>query len=269
MLLGLDSYSHHLAFGCHMDLFSFIDKVGEYGLGGFQIDPLHLASCDRAYLKTVRDEAQARRLFIEHGMMGIAPDDIRRNVEVCRMLGASVLRTFIGLDRYSRGTNIRNELEVAKERLLQSVDVLESSGVKLAIENHGDVRSEELVGLVEDIASPAVGICLDVANSLCVLEDPLEAARRMIPFVISVHFKDYTIVGTASGCRMTGTVLGVGVLPLPELYRLILDEAPVDKLILEIPLDGGHGEKHVQEKEETAIRDSIRYCREVLGIGAS
>ena len=269
MLLGLDSCSHHLAFGCHMDLFSFIDKVSEYGLAGFQIDPMHLASCDRPYLKTVRQEAHARHLFIEHGMMGVAPEDIRRNVEVCRTLGASVLRTFIGFDRFCRGTNVRNELEKAKERLLLSIDVLECSGVKLAIENRGDVRSEELVRLVEDIASPTVGICLDVANSLCVLEDPLEAARRMTPFVISVHFKDFAVVGTGSGCKMTGTVLGHGVLPLQELYQVIVDEAPVNKLVLEIPLEGGHGEKQVMEKEETAIRESIRYCREILGIGAS
>jgi hypothetical protein len=43
----------------------------------------------------------------------------------------------------------------------------------------------------------------------------------------------------------------------------------VNKLVLEIPLEGGHGEKQVLEKEETAIRESIRYCREILGIGAS
>lgn len=269
MVLGLDSYSHHLAFERHMDLFSFIDKVSEYELAGFQIDPMHLASCDREYLKAVREEAKVRRLFIEHGMSGVNPADIERNVGVCHILGASILRTFIGFNRYSRTTDVRKELATARERLLLGMDALESSGVKLAIENHGDLLSEELVCLVEDLASPNVGICLDVGNSLCVLENPLEAARRMIPFVVSVHFKDYAMVGTPSGCKLVGAPLGQGVLPLQELYRVIVDEAPVTRLILEIPLECGHGEKQVQEREETAIRESVRYCREILGIGAA
>ncbi len=267
MLLGLDSISHHLAFGCHMDLFSFIDRVSEYGLSGFQINPLHLVSRDKDYLKAVRGEAHTRHLFIEHGMLGVAPDDIRRNVEICRTLGATVLRTYIGIDRYSRSPEIATELANARDLLVQSVDLLESSGVRLAIENHGDVRSQELVDLVEDIASPSVGICLDVANSLCVLEDPLEAARRMTPFVVSVQFKDYTIAGTPTGCKIAGTVLGRGVLPLQDLYQLILDEAPVDRLMLEIPLEGEHALKG-EAMEAAAIRESIHYCREVLGIGA-
>ncbi len=275
MLLGLDTYSHHLAFGRHpdfhpdrpMDLFAFVEKVSEYGLNGFQIDPMHLAATDDEYLATVREEAESRGLFVEHGIMSTRAADIRRGIKICRKLGSSVLRAFIGFNRYDPGTSVGEELDRALREIASCVPDLERSGVRLAVENHGDVMSDELVDLVEEIESPSVGICLDVGNSLCVLEEPLAAARRMVPFAFSVHFKDYTIQGTPSGCKMTGVPLGEGVLPLFELYRLIEEEGVLDRLILEIPVEPGHGEKHSLEREEDAIRRSVAFCKENLFVG--
>jgi sugar phosphate isomerase/epimerase len=275
MLLGLDTYSHHLAFGRHpdftpgkpMDLFGFLEKVSEYGLNGLQIDPMHLAATDEEYLVTLREEAESRGFFLEYGIMSIGAAEIRKGIGLCQKLGSTVLRTFIGFNRYDPATSVTRELGLALREIASCVHPLEESGVRLAIENHGDVRSDELVELVEEIGSPHVGICLDVGNSLCVLEEPLSAARRMIPFAFTVHFKDYTIQGTPSGCKITGVPLGEGVLPLSDLYRLIDEEGSLDRLILEIPVEPGHGERHSLDWEEEAIRRSVAFCKENLFVG--
>ncbi|MGB6032085.1 MAG: sugar phosphate isomerase/epimerase family protein [Bacteroidota bacterium] len=275
MLLGLDTYSHHLAFGRHpdfhprrpMDLFAFIEKVSEYGLNGFQIDPMHLGATDDEYLTTVREEAESRGFFLEYGIMSTRAGDIRKGIHLCEKLGSTILRTFIGFNRYDPKTRVSEELDFARKEIASCLPDLERSGVRLAVENHGDVRSDELVRLVEEIDSPHVGICLDVGNSLCVLEEPLAAAKRMIPFAFTVHFKDYTIQCTPSGSKITGVPLGEGVLPLSGLYRLIDEEGMLDRLILEIPLEPGHGEKHSLEREEEAIRRSVAFCKENLFVG--
>ena len=275
MMLGLDTYSHHLAFGRHpdfhpakpLDLFGFIEKVSEFGLKGFQIDPMHLGATDDEYLMTVREEAESRNLFVEYGIIGTQSDEIEKGISVCKKLGSTVLRSFLGFNRFDPTTSIADELEIARTIIASSVPALERSGGHLAIENHGDVTSDELVDIVEQIDSPNVGICLDVGNSLCVLEDPLAAAERMIPFALTTHFKDYTITGTPTGCKIAGVPLGEGVLPLLDLYRLIEEEGVVDRLILEIPVEPGHGEKHSLEAEEDAIRRRITFCREKLFIG--
>ncbi len=276
MLIGLNTYSHHLAFGRHgdlrpsrpMDLFAFLDRVSEYGLQGFHIDPAHLRQADDEHLDVLREESSERGLFVEYGINGVDAVSIKKGVQICRRLGSPILRTSFGFSRFAETTDLARELEHAERSIRSCVRMLEDTDVRLALENRGDVRSDELVALVETLGSTHVGICLDVGNSLRVLEDVLDAAERMIPFAVAVQFKDYTVTDTATGCKFTGVPLGMGVLPLEELFRIVEEQGVADRLILEIPTDPVRGERSSLEREESAIRESIEFCRSVLGIGA-
>ena len=272
MLLGIDTYSYHLAFGAHpefrpshpMDLFAFIERASELGVNGFQIDPMHLGSREGHYLTAIRDDARSRGLFVEHGIMSVRAEDITAGVEECSLLGAHVLRGFLGFDRYRRSTDVRREIDHAEDQLRRSLPVLRDAGVRLAIENHGDLTSTELVELVERVDDPAVGICLDTGNALALFEDPLAAAERMVPFAISTHFKDCAVIPTGSGFMVTGASLGKGILPMDQLFRLIEEEGVVDRLILEIPMEPGHNERQSLEQEDEAVRQSVAFLRERL-----
>ena len=63
-------------------------------------------------------------------------------------------------------------------------------GLRLAVENHGDLRAAELLELVERADDEALGVCLDTANALRVGDDPLEAAALLAPRTLMVHLKD-------------------------------------------------------------------------------
>jgi sugar phosphate isomerase/epimerase len=145
-----------------------------------------------------------------------------------------------------------------------SLPSLHDGGVRLAIENHGDLTSTELVDLVERIDDPAVGICLDTGNALAVFEDPLAAAERMIPFAVTTHFKDCAVIPTGSGFRVCGAPLGRGMLPLEDLFRLIEEQGEVDRLILELPMEPGGTERESLEREDEAVRASVAFLRERL-----
>lgn len=250
-----------------MDLFELMDRLGELELDGFQIDPMHWQELSRSDLQAVRREADARRLFVECGAMAVSQAEIKKGTRTCGILGARVLRTFLGFNRFSAATDIRSELERATGEIRAALPMIRQEGIKLAIENHGDVRSRELVGLVEELDSPHVGICLDTGNSLCVLEDPLKAAEHMAAYAFTTHLKDCAIVGTASGCKIVGAALGKGMLPLPELYRIISTEAGLERLLIEVPWDAAAGGRQAIDEEDRAVRESVRYCRETLGIG--
>jgi 3-oxoisoapionate decarboxylase len=275
VLLGLDTYSYHIALGTDpavkprrpMDLFEVMDRLGELELSGFQIDPLHWRDLSRRDLQAVRREADARHLFVECGAMGISLPEIEKALRACAILGTRVLRSFLGFNRFSHRTDVQRELEYAAEQLRSALPLIRQEGVRLAIENHGDVRSRELVALVEQLDSPHVGVCLDTGNSLCVLEDPLSAARQLAPFSITTHFKDCAIVGTASGCKIVGAALGEGMLPLPELFRIISEDTGLDRLLIEIPSDACTRGRRALLEEDRAVRESVRYCRETLGVG--
>jgi len=275
MLLGLDSYSYHLAFGRHEDfrptkpinIFDFINKVSDLRLAGLQIDPMHLTSNDTIFLQKIRQKADSKNLFIEYGVASVHRDVIEEGVRICNILDSPILRTFIGYDRYSSAIDLRDKIDLAVKEIRASLKILEKGNVKLAIENHGDVNSFELVKIIEEINHPNVGICLDVGNSLCTLENPLEALERMAPFAVTTHFKDYTVKMTNYGCKIVGVELGQGVLPLEIMLDIIEQESGLDRLILEIPIEAEKDEQETLRKEERAVANSVVYCREVLEVG--
>jgi sugar phosphate isomerase/epimerase len=274
MQLGLHTYSYHLAFGCHphfqprkpINIFDFIDRVVEFHLDGFQIDPLHLESNDPRYLEQVRRRIENHDLFVAYGASGLNPVEIERGVDICRALGAEVFRTSIGFDRSSPRASVKEELKTAKLKIQAVLGLLEKSGVKLALENHGDVTSNEMVELVEELDSPHVGICLDVGDSVFVMEDPLQALLIMLPHAFLIHFKDYGLSMTQYGCKICGTPLGRGILPLKEMLHFIRMENTVDRLILEIPVEAEEDETKTLKKEDQAVRESVAFCDEALGV---
>jgi len=141
---------------------------------------------------------------------------------------------------------------------------LKDAGVRLAIENHGDLTSTELAELVERIDDPAVGICLDTGNPLAVFEDPRAAVERMVPFAVSTHFKDCAVIPTGGGFRVTGAPLGKGILPLDDLFRLIEEQGEVSRILLELPMEPVANERESLEREDEAVRLSVAFLRERL-----
>lgn len=274
MKLGLDSYSYHLAFGAHpdflpskkMNLFQFIERVKQLGLDGFQIDPMHLESKDEIYFREILNYAKEKKLFLEYGAMGIDADYLSIELDICAKLESPVLRTFVGFDRYSRDTNIDAEIEKAFNNLTKVKPKAESLQVKIAIENHGDLNSDELVSLVQQVDSPNVGICLDLGNSMATFEDPVEALEKMAPYSFTTHFKDYAVQMTNYGFKVKGIALGDGNIDLSSALKILKEKTTLDKIILEIPVEAGSNEEITLRNENEIIQRSIKYARNMLKI---
>lgn len=274
MKLGLDSYSYHLAFGAHPDfalkqrmtLFDFIERVEELGLDGFQIDPQHLENRDRQYLEDIVASMKEKNLFLEYGAMGVETEYLKNEMEVCSALETQILRTFIGFDRFGKKTNVEAEIQQAINCLQDIKSEAENAGIKIAIENHGDVSTEELIRIVESVNSPNIGICLDLGNAMMTLEDPLVAAEKMAPFAFTTHFKDYAIQLKNYGFKVTGVALGQGNIDLFRALDILKDKTKLDKIILELPVEAEPDKRAALQKEENIVRESVLYARNVLGI---
>ncbi len=270
MLIGIDSYSFHLAFGKHPDfspkqpinIIQFMEKVVQLGFDGIQFDPMHLEYNEDT--DNIVNFARQNNLFLEYGIIGVKSDDVFKGIEKCRQLNSPVLRSFIGFDRFDKTVSISENLKTAEYEITKITHLLESSNIKLAIENHGDVTSDELVDLVESVDHPNVGICLDIGNSICVFEDAFRAVKRMLPYTFTTHIKDYNIEMTNYGCKISGTSLGKGNLPLHEILDYILNNSSLEKLVLEIPIEASGDEPDTLSKEENAVKDSLNYIHEFM-----
>ena len=94
------------------------------------------------------------------------------------------------------------------------------AGLTIAIENHQDLGSDELLAFAED-AGVHVGIAFDTGNAFAVAEDPVAFARRAAHRIRHVHLKDYVSQFTPEGFRLIRCAIGDGCVPLDELASVL------------------------------------------------
>jgi sugar phosphate isomerase/epimerase len=96
----------------------------------------------------------------------------------------------------------------------------DDAGLVLAVENHQDLTSEELITIADETGGH-VGLVLDTGNPFAVGEDPLEFMRRAAHRVRHVHLKDYVAQFTDEGYRLIRCAIGDGCVPLSELADML------------------------------------------------
>ena len=155
---------------------------------------------------------------------------LRRLIPAAHRLGTPTLRVILsgilGGDRRPLAGKWDEYLQNCIRILGEVLPVAEEYGVSIAVENHSDATSRDLLMLCETLDSPLIGITLDTGNVLSVLEEPIGYATRLMPFLKNVHLKDYTIHPTDEGYRIARCALGRGVVDFPNLLPLIEKHHP-------------------------------------------
>lgn len=244
MELGLDTNSYRLATGLYeyrpskpIGLRSIMQRAVDLGLSGVHIANMRLLeSTDPAYLAEVRQDAQSKGLYLELGAQGTDATPLHEVIEVAAALGCTIVRTFVGADRQQGWAAWRQQLDRATEGLRQVAPVAGDHGVTIAVENHGDLTSPELVNLLDKVRSDQVGVCLDTGKSLLVVEDPLIAVQNLAPYVVTACLTDYQLVGTARGALVVGCALGQGAVDLIAIMQTLKQRRSDLHLNIEAPV---------------------------------
>jgi len=197
-----------------------MDAAKELGLGGVEL-PLPARSDEQAW----SDALAERRLALVADLpvsLDAAPQEICGWFEAAARLGSKVVRatlsTILCGDRRGLAGGWQAHLERRAARLREVLPYAEGLGICLAIENHQDATSDDLLQLAELVDhSPAYGITLDTGNPLAVAEDPVEFTRRVAPLVRHLHLKDYTLHFAPEGFRLVRCAAGAGVVDFPAI----------------------------------------------------
>jgi sugar phosphate isomerase/epimerase len=205
-----------------------MDQALAAGLEGVEL-PVSLLQGEN--VTAVARYAQERKLFITLAAGGYDPDKLSEAIELGAQLGASTVRTAvggakIGGDRRPLAGRWQSFLHEVLMGLQEATAVAERVDVNLAVENHQDLASEELLWLCESIGSQRFGITLDTGNPLATAEEPLDFARRVAPYVKNVHLKDYCIYLSEEGYRLVRCPLGQGVINFPALFGILAEACP-------------------------------------------
>ena len=235
MLLGLETFSYHLALGYgKMDIFGFINRTAELGLDGVEInvegdDLTHLGSDDPGFLREVRALIEQHGLYVELDTCDTDPHNLTRALEVCRVLGADRLRVYSSV-----GGDVGAELEQAARDFRQVLGLCAEYGVRIAYENHEFETSHDVLEVVRQVDSEWLGTHVDTGNSMMVWEDPLEAVTNMAPHAYSSHFKDHIVITLEGQPMVVGVPLGRGSIDCAACFRLLVEQSPLERINIEV-----------------------------------
>jgi sugar phosphate isomerase/epimerase len=236
--IGIDNYGL-LPLGLSpLDVLQWAAAHGAEGVAFSGLPPDQRAAVDKAALDDLAQYARAHHLYLEWGggqhipreMTTWARKDVlaanRRAAEEAAALGTRVVRSCSGgLMRWSSSAPpTETLLEETAEALLPQRAMLRDHGVVLAIETHFEFTSFELVRLFDRCeAEPGdwLGICLDTMNLLTMIEDPVAATRRLLPWIVSTHFKDGGARVDEQGLTTFSAGIGDGVIDLARILALL------------------------------------------------
>ena len=293
MLLGLHTYSLYLhgigqawagfelPWSRQMNTFELFDLAVRLGLDGLHLDDGVLETFEPGYLKEVASAASEKGLYLEYnfsmdfGKQGIGiQHDLPAAISTAQQIGADIVKVSMDLVRPRPVAATRFHPDIVEQmssfagQLQAAAPAANDAGVKIAVENHCDSFSEEILWLLDRVDRPEVGACIDTVNAMMVMEDPMQAIANLAPRAFTNHFRDDKIVFQRYGFKLTGAAVGEGDVDMRRAYELIMGAGLTDRINIEtemeIPLDDK--ETALREEMET-IERSIRYCREELGIG--
>jgi sugar phosphate isomerase/epimerase len=159
--------------------------------------------------------------------------------------------------RYAKAAGISVIIGVPKYELLDLAEEhVKSTGIKLAIHNHGpgDDVYPSPESVIEKIKNrdPRVGLCMDVGHTERIGLNPAAEAKKYFSRLLDVHLKDVD-KSTAEGDTVE---IGRGVIDIPAFIKVLMDRNYTGMVSFEYEKDP----KDIMP----GISESIGYTRGVI-----
>lgn len=207
--VGIDSYCFHRLFGevyphqykkeAEFSMEDFLEYCHSVGVDGVSLESCFFPEFSDEYLakvKTWLDDYGFDRVYawghpdgLEGGKNEAEFDSMIKHIKYAKAIGADVMRV-VGSSLMFRFEPHKPQLQKLASMFKIAVKEAEKQGVKLAIENHIDYNSDEILWLIEEVNSPNFGINFDSGNFLRVMDDPVKAMQKLAPHVMATHIKD-------------------------------------------------------------------------------
>lgn len=281
MKVGIDSYCYHRLFGevypgqqrpeQELSFETFLTRLPELGIDGISLESCFIPAFTPAYLqgiKSVLDEQQLDRVYawghpdgLEGGSNEAAYDDMLQHIEYAPQIGAKVMRV-VGSSLQYRFEPHGPQLEKLTRMFSDAAAIAARYDVRLAVENHIDYNSDEILQLIKDVNSPFMGVNFDSGNFLRVADDPVKAMEKLAPYVLATHIKDLKPVKGVPVDEwyfFSCVPAGEGLIENAKLARLLQQHHY--KGFLAVEIDFLHPD--YANQEETVIAQSIRSLRDI------
>lgn len=273
MKVGIDSYCYHRFFGevysdqkppdKNMTMEDFLRRAKELEVDGVSLESCFFPSFDPVWFKDLRaqlDEYGFDRVFawghpdgLERGQNFTAYEEMVSLIPHAKSIGADVMRV-VGSSLMFRHEPHGPQVKALVEMFKKAVKVAEDYQVKLAVENHIDYTSDEILQMITEVDSEYFGLNFDTGNFLRLLDDPIAGMEKLAPYVLATHVKDLMPDKNARPTDwhfFAGVPVGQGLIDNQTLASL-LHKADF-KGFLAVEIDHPHTEWTGREDEAVAL----------------
>ncbi|MCP4889656.1 MAG: sugar phosphate isomerase/epimerase [Planctomycetaceae bacterium] len=227
----------------------FVQFAAEQNLDAVLINNLPLfESLEEAYLRRLKIEADRHglRIFMGAGSIcengssfnrkyGDAVSFLQKAIGVAKIVGSPVVTVRIGSlkDRFLEG-GIQPRIDASIKVLKSLRHVAIDAGIKFGFENHGgDLRSEEVLSIINEVGPDVCGSMLDPGNAVWVMEDPMKQIQLLGKHVVCTSVRDYMVWETDEGATFQWTAVGDGLLDVPAYVQYLKTMCPAVPLFVE------------------------------------
>jgi sugar phosphate isomerase/epimerase len=281
MKTGIDSYSYHRFFGevypqqstpaRRMTQQDFLQRARELAVDGVSLESCYINADDPGYLRHIKDildDYGLERVWawghpdgLEGGSNEAACAQMIANLACAQTIGAKVMRV-VGSSRKFRDRPHAPQLDNLAVMLRKAARAAADCGIKLAIENHIDFNSDEILSLIERVGSPFLGVNFDTGNFVRVLDDPVKAMGKLAKYCYATHVKDLKIqrgVPVDEWYFFSSTPVGEGIVDNGKLAELL--SAAGYEGFLAVEIDFLHPD--YQNDEDTAVAGSVKELKRI------
>lgn len=266
MQIGISSYTYTWAIGVPhsppphpMTAIGLLQRAAQLGVHRVQFaDNLSLADLSDDDLGVFERRAQELKIAIEIGTRGIDPEHLLRHLQLCQRLQSPLLRIVP-----DKGKHHPSPGEVV-ETLKGVMGAFENADIILAIENHDRFTSPTIKGIIEQVGSKHLGVCLDTVNSFGALEGPEVVLGILGPLTVNLHVKDFAVVRASHmmGFSIEGRPAGQGQLNVPWLFETLKNYGRDPSAILELWTPPESNIAATIEKEHNWAGQSVQFLRQ-------
>lgn len=220
-------YAHSYAFVLNFtygsfDIYGLLDFAHQEGLAGISIHidsggPTSLRNMSQTELSEVQDRATSLGLGMHLELSTTAREDINCVVDIARRLAVNTIRIYL---RY--GGRVSSIIERGLADLQEIAKLAKLYDLHFVLEQHEDLKSCELVDIIQRIDSPRVQLLFDFGNMINACEEPLEALHTMAPCIRHVHLKGVKKVSEGLGFAHHGAAEGEDDLPQMMMIFVLL-----------------------------------------------
>ena len=244
--LGLDAHSLR---GMRWKALPLIAYAAHQKLDAVLFNSLnYFESLDTAHLLHLKETATSHDMRIYVGIGSISENSVTfskkygsvetllaEGIRVAQEIGSPVVNVRIGKvdDRYTEG-GIEARIEESVKVLKALRSRAQDAGIKFGFENHaGDLRSEELLNLIEAAGTDVCGVMLDPGNALWAMENPMKQIQILGSHVVCTSVRDYMVWESEEGAIFQWTAIGDGLMDVSAFTQHMATLCPGVPLFVE------------------------------------